>query len=146
MRYIVLDCFCPWVRIGCIACGRGRARIAVRWRCVPKQSCPMHNRNSASAFLFGQSGILAICTCIFWCKFIYLSTQYPPIWASSIHLFEHPVSTYLSTQYPPIWARSIHLFEHPVSTYLSTQYSPIWAGSIHLFEPAVSTYFLLRNT
>jgi len=24
MRYIVLDGFCPWVRGGCTACGRGR--------------------------------------------------------------------------------------------------------------------------
>ena len=31
----------------------------MRWRCVPKQSCPTHNRNSATAFLLGQSGILA---------------------------------------------------------------------------------------
>ena len=30
------------------------------WRCVPKQSCPTHSRNSATAFLLGQSGILAI--------------------------------------------------------------------------------------
>ena len=30
----------------------------MRWRCVPKQSCPTHSRNSATAFLLGQSGTL----------------------------------------------------------------------------------------
>ena len=38
----------------------GSGRIPVRWRRVPKQSCPTHSRNSATAFLLGQSGILAI--------------------------------------------------------------------------------------
>ena len=32
----------------------------MRWRCVPKQSCPTHSQNSATAFLLGQSDILAI--------------------------------------------------------------------------------------
>jgi len=26
-------------------------RIPMRWRCVPKQSCPTHSRNSATVFL-----------------------------------------------------------------------------------------------
>jgi len=37
------------------------------WRCVPQQSCPTHNRNSATAFLLDPSGILAIsCFHGFW--------------------------------------------------------------------------------
>ena len=32
----------------------------MRWRRVPKQSCSTHSRNSATAFLLGQSGILAV--------------------------------------------------------------------------------------
>jgi hypothetical protein len=35
-------------------------RIPLRWRWVPKQSCPTHKRNSTTAFLLGQSGMLAI--------------------------------------------------------------------------------------
>jgi hypothetical protein len=63
----VLGGFCPWVRGGCIACSRGRGRIPMRWRCVPKQSCLTHNWNSATAFILGQSGILAIsCLHGFW--------------------------------------------------------------------------------
>jgi hypothetical protein len=48
---------------------KGSGRIAIRWRCVPNQSCPKHNRNSATAFLFGQPGELAIsCLHGFWDK------------------------------------------------------------------------------
>jgi hypothetical protein len=32
----------------------------MRWKYVPKQSCLTHSQNSATAFLLGQSGILAI--------------------------------------------------------------------------------------
>jgi hypothetical protein len=39
---------------------KGTGRIPMLWRCVPKQSCPTHNRNSATAFLLSQSGVLAI--------------------------------------------------------------------------------------
>jgi hypothetical protein len=39
---------------------KGSGRILMRWRRVLKQSCPMRKRNSATAFLLGQSGVLAI--------------------------------------------------------------------------------------
>jgi len=32
----------------------------MRWRCVPRQSCPTHSRNSATALLLGQSVTLDI--------------------------------------------------------------------------------------
>jgi len=32
----------------------------MRWRCVPKQSCPTHCQNSATALLLGQSVTLDI--------------------------------------------------------------------------------------
>jgi hypothetical protein len=56
---------------------KGSARIAMRWRSVPKQSCPTHNRNSATAFLLGQPGVLAIsCLHGFWTSFISSSCLY----------------------------------------------------------------------
>jgi hypothetical protein len=44
----------------------GSGRIPMRWKCVPKQSRPTHNRNSATAFLLGQCGVLAI-SCLHFC-------------------------------------------------------------------------------
>jgi hypothetical protein len=39
---------------------KGSGWIPKRWRCAPTQSCPTHKRNSATAVLLGQSGVLAI--------------------------------------------------------------------------------------
>jgi hypothetical protein len=39
---------------------KGSGVIPIRWRCVPKQSCSTHKWNSATAFLLGQSRVLAI--------------------------------------------------------------------------------------
>jgi hypothetical protein len=51
--------------------------IPMRWRCVPKQSCPTHKRNSATAFLLGQSGVLAISRLHgFWDSFFSSSCMY----------------------------------------------------------------------
>ena len=38
----------------------GSGRIPMRWRRVTKQTCPTNSANSATAFLLGQSAILAI--------------------------------------------------------------------------------------
>ena len=59
MGYSVLDGFCPWVRGGCIACSRGRGGFQCGEDVYPS-SQPNANRNSAYAFLLGQSGILAV--------------------------------------------------------------------------------------
>jgi hypothetical protein len=52
-------------------------RIPMPWRCVPKQSCPTHKRNFATAFLLGQSGVLVISRLHgFWDSFVSSSCLY----------------------------------------------------------------------